>query len=357
MNTRFAHLSTLLLLTSLAGTAAAQNNAPRIGVGTAERVPIGEEVPLTGSLTSAREAEISPSGAGLVERMGVDVGDRVEAGEVLLSLDDELEQFGLEAASAATVQARAGLADVRRRLAEARQLVSKNLIPESDLLSLESQVEVSRAEVVRLEAEQKPQAARLRRHELVAPFAGVISRKLAEAGEWVEPGTAVVELIATDGLQLDFRVPQRYYPRIDADSRLLVSLEALPGRQLVARIGTVVPVNDPSARTFLLRAYLVADDVATTPGMSAHGVLQLDTGHKGVVVSRDALLRYPDGRVSVWVVQGDGESATVTERQVRTGVSFDGQVEIEGLAPGTRVVTAGNEALQEGQAVRMEPPE
>lgn len=91
--------------------------------------------------------------------------------------------------------------------------------------------------------------------------------------------------------------------------------------------------------------------------MSAHGVLQLDAGRTGVVVSRDALLRYPDGRVTVWVVEGDGDGASVTERQVKTGVVFDGRIEIEGLAAGTRVVTAGNEALQEGQAVRVLPAE
>jgi membrane fusion protein (multidrug efflux system) len=357
MKTTFACLALIVLLMSLAAVIRAQDDAPRVSIGTAEQSPIREEVPLTGSLTSPQVAQVSTSVGGLVKRIGVDVGDRVEAGTVLLDLDRELEQHTLEAARAATAQARAELADTRRRLAEARQLVAKNLVPESELLTLEAQADVGRAGVARLEAEQQRQVARLRRHELRAPFAGVISRKLAEVGEWVEPGTAVVELIATDGLRLDFRVPQRYFPRIGADTRLQVSLDAVPGLRLDARIGTVVPVNDPAARTFLLRAYLTAQDIPLTPGMSAHGVLQLDAARTGVVVSRDALLRYPDGRVTVWVVEGDGDSASVTERQVKSGVGFDGRVEIEGLAAGTRVVTAGNEALQEGQTVRVLPAE
>jgi RND family efflux transporter MFP subunit len=357
MNARLPRLAVFGFLVSLAAAAAAQNNAPRVGVGVAELASIREEVPLTGTLTSPRVADVSTAVGGLVEHMGVDVGDRVEAGDVLLTLDRELEQLTLEAARAAAAQARAELADVRRRLAEARQLVPKKLMPESEMLSLEAQVEVSLAGVARLEAERKRQAARLRRHDLVAPFAGVISRKRVEAGEWVEPGTAVVELIATEGLRLDFRVPQHYFPRIDEETRLQVRLDAVPGQRFDARIGTVVPVNDPSARTFLLRAYLDADDVPMTPGMSAHGVLQLSTERKGVVVSRDALLRYPDGRVTVWVVEGEGEGATVMEHQVKTGVGFDGRIEIQGLTAGTRVVTAGNEALQEGQEVRVVPVE
>ena len=352
MKADFPRAALLVPLISLAAAALAQTE-PRVSIGTAELAPVREEVPLTGTLTSPQVAEVSTSVGGLVERIGVDVGDRVAAGAVLLSLDPELAQLALEAARAATDRARAELADVRRRLAEARQLVAKNLMPESELLTLEAQVDVGRAEMARLDAEQQRQAARLRRHELVAPFAGVISRKLAEVGEWVEPGTAVVELTATDGLRLDFRVPQHYFPRIDADTRLQVDLDAVPGRRLDARIGTVVPVNDPAARTFLLRAHLEEEDIPLTPGMSAQGVLQLDTGRRGVVVSRDALLRYPDGRVTVWVVEGDGDRTSVTERQVRTGLGFDGLIEVEGLAPGTRVVVAGNEALQEGQTVRV----
>ncbi|UCC55261.1 MAG: efflux RND transporter periplasmic adaptor subunit [Gammaproteobacteria bacterium] len=354
MNARLARPVVLVLLMGMA-TTVAQPGTPRVSVAMAERVPIREEVPLTGTLTSPQVAEVSTSVGGLVERIDVDVGDRVEAGALLVSLDREMAELSLEAARAATAQAHAELADVRRRLADARRLVAKKSFPESELRSLEAQVNVSTAAVARFEAEQKRQAARLKRHELAAPFPGVISRKLAETGEWVEPGTAVVELIATDGLRLDFRVPQHYYPRIDGDTRLQVSLDAVPDRRLAARIGTVVPVNDPSARTFLLRAYLDAEDIALTPGMSAHGVLQLNTGRQGVVVTRDALLRYPDGRVTVWLVEGDGETATVTERQVQTGVGFEGRIEIRGLEPGVRVVMAGNEALQEGQAVRVLP--
>jgi len=182
----------------------------------------------------------------------------------------------------------------------------------------------------------------------------VISRRLTEAGEWVDPGSAVAELIATEGLRVDFSVPQQYFPRIDEDTRLEVRLAAVPERSFEARIGAVVPVSDPSARTFLLRAYLDAEGIPVTPGMSARGILRLQAVRQGVVVSRDALLRYPDGRSTVWVVQGEGPTATVSERQVQTGIGFDGKLEIRsGLEPGTRVVLTGNEALKDGQSVRV----
>ena len=69
---------------------------------------------------------------------------------------------------------------------------------------------------------------------------------------------------------------------------------------------------------------------------------------------RDALIRYPDGRTIVWVAAVEGDRYVVEERQVKTGLTFDGKVEIiEGLSSGERVVIRGNEALRQGQQVRI----
>jgi RND family efflux transporter MFP subunit len=163
-----------------------------------------------------------------------------------------------------------------------------------------------------------------------------------------------LELIADSGLRIDFQVPQAYFPRVAPGVAVQLGLDALPDRQVSARIGEVVPVNDPSARTFLVRAYPQQGGLPLAPGMSASGTLRLETGERGVVVSRDALLRHPDGRVTVWTLEGSGPEATVTERQVQTGLSFDGLVVIRsGLDFASRVVVEGNEALQEGQQVMV----
>ena len=82
--------------------------------------------------------------------------------------------------------------------------------------------------------------------------------------------------------------------------------------------------------------------------------MRIGTGRNGVVVPRDALIRYPDGRTIVWVAQGEGERRTVVGRRVETGLASERQVEVtEGLAAGMAVVVRGNEALQERQEVRV----
>jgi membrane fusion protein (multidrug efflux system) len=93
-----------------------------------------------------------------------------------------------------------------------------------------------------------------------------------------------------------------------------------------------------------------------TPGMSARAVLKLDAGRRGLTIPRDATLKFPDGRVVVWVAESGDDGPVATEKRVDIGLVFDGRVEvIEGLEAGDRVVVQGNEALQNGQRVVVLP--
>jgi multidrug efflux pump subunit AcrA (membrane-fusion protein) len=107
-----------------------------------------------------------------------------------------------------------------------------------------------------------------------------------------------------------------------------------------------------------VHATVNAGDAQMTPGMSVHGKLRLTTGRQGVVVPRDAILRYPDGRVTVWVINPSSEPPTVSEKRVTTGQSFNGLVTIRnGIKSGDVIVVRGNESLQEGQQVRIQRSE
>ena len=343
----------LLLLLVPAGPAWAQK-APKVTATTAETAPIAREVNLTGTVTSPDVARVSTAVGGQVTEVHIDSGDRVAKGEPLVSLDRELAELELQRERASVAEAEAELADARRRLEEARRLAAEENIPTSELRSREAEVRIQEAALARLQAQAAHQEERVGRHRIDAPFAGVVSRKLTAAGEWISPGDAVVELVAMDRLRLDFPAPQSYYPRIDTDTRVTVSMEALGERRLEARVGATIPVSDPEARTFTVRVYPEADDLAITPGMSANATLHLATGREGVVVPRDALIRYPDGRVTVWTVAAENGQAKASEHLVETGVSFDGRVEIRsGIKAGAQVVTRGNEALEAGQAVRV----
>ncbi len=333
---------------------AASPRLPLVVVSEASTADIIKQVPLTGTISSAKLARLSSEVSGLVETLQVEVGDYVKAGDVLLQLDDEIEALSLAATVATTRQAEAELADARRRFKDAKRLRKQNTISENEIQLREAEVRIDKAVLQRQTADMKRQQATVQRYLLRAPFSGVISERHTEIGEWIVPGKPVLTLVAIDELRADFRVPQEFFKAIDKNTGVSVSLDALAGKTYVGKIKTVVPVSDPSARTFLIHVVIQDMDIKMTPGMSVHGTLHLRTGKRGVVVSRDALFRYPDGRVTVWTVSQQKDQAVASEQRVRLGISFDGQVSIlEGINAGDVVVVQGNEALKEGQHVKI----
>ena len=350
-----AVFATVLLILAAGNAYGAADRSPLVVVSTAQTDTVIKQVPLTGTVTSARVARLSAEVDGQVEAVNVEVGDHIEAGAALLEIDREIEQLTLEALTASTRQASAELADAKRRYQDAQHLREQKNISENALRLLQSEVEVDGATLKQKQAEERRQQARVERHTLQAPFNGVISERLTEAGEWIEPGRPVLTLVAVDDLRIEFRVPQEFYSDINEQSTLRVTLDALPDREFDGVIGAVVPVSDASSRTFLIHVRVDAGDAPPTPGMSVHGMLNLSTGQRGVVIPRDAILHYPDGRITVWVVEPDSEPPIVTEKHVTTGYSFDGLITIlEGIQADDVIVVRGNESLQEGQQVRIQ---
>lgn len=322
----------------------------------AQQQPLIEEVPVTGTINPLRQALLSSEVAGLIQDVHADIGDRVQKGDLLLTLDPELSSISRDAAIAEVARVRETLADSRRRLAELQRLLGDNHVAETEVESLGSEVRERSAQLQAAQVETERLTALLRRHQVNAPFAGTVSLREVDVGEWVEPGTALFELVDTHALRADFQVPQRYFPRIQPKTRIRVTLDS--GHTLDTRVEHKIPVSRSGSRTFLLRTTFDAkraNGPELIPGMSASAVLQLTRDRQGIAVPRDAVLRYPDGRVTVWVAAPGrtwNKTTEVREQQVSTGLSFNGMIEIQsGLSAGQRVVVRGNEGLQPGQKV------
>ncbi len=327
---------------------------PPVTVVRAQGGGVSSSLPLTATVTTERSAALSPRVSGLVAAVHVDAGDRVPAGKVLLELDPALARLALQRSQAALEEAEAAHAEARRQYEETQELVERRLVPTTRLPAADAAMRMAGAAYARLRSEHQQQTETLRRHTVVAPFAGVVSRKIAEVGEWVETGTAVLELVDTQHVRIDVQVPQEHYQAVRVGTPVAVRLDAAPGDVLAGRVAMRVPVKDPEARTFLARIDVPDGHEYMTPGMSARVSFDLGASVQAVSLPRDALVRRPDGSSLVWVVQGEGPDATVTPRQVEVGRSLGGEVEIRsGVQAGARVVLRGNETLEEGQRVRV----
>jgi len=343
----------LALVVTLPSWASADNGPARpVGVETVQRAPLVQTIEVRGSVTAPRTARLSTSVAGLVQSIGVEEGDRVRAGQTIAVLDSGIGRIDLDVAAAATAEAQAALTEAQRRLSAARE-IGPGFFPADEIRGRESAVQVALATLARRQAEQARLSETLARHTIRAPFGGVVGSRQVQVGEWVAPGTAMLDLIDLDSLRLQFALPQELFGRVGTKTVLEVELDRDPGIRLPARVLAVVPVSDPATRTFTVRAVLNRP-LALTPGMSAKGVLRLASGQDGVLISRDAINRREDGRFTVWVLADS--AGAIREQEVKLGTAQGGQLVItEGLRGAERVVVRGNEALRAGQRVVVQP--
>jgi RND family efflux transporter MFP subunit len=163
-------------------------------------------------------------------------------------------------------------------------------------------------------------------------------------------------LVSIQRLRIDVQLPEDHLAQLDGLNHVQFSLGSNREETYAARIAAIVPVSDPTSRTALVRIVPQQPVEHMRPGMSARVMLQLETGRNGVVIPRDAVLRFSDGRVVVWVVGQVAGLAEVEERRVDTGRTFDGKIEIvSGLSAGEFVIVRGNESLRSGQQVNVAP--
>lgn len=333
----------------------AKKKTPKVIVVQAEQAPIIENIHLSGSVVSPNIAKLSVQVSGQVKALSVDLGKRVKAGDNILQLDDELDNLALAAAKADTEKATEALADAKRRLADAQKLSKQQAIASNQIKQLASEVRTDQADLKRIQIQQQQLEAKLRRYTITAPFDGIISQKQTAVGEWVRPGDTVVELTAMDELKIDFQVPQSVQAKLTQAADIQIQLSTFPHQTFAGVIDWILPITDTQTRTFTLRAHLKDHTISLAPGISATANLRIQQAQQGITIPRDALIRHPDGRIVVWVINQATETITVTERLVKTGLQFDGSVVIsDGLSAGESVVVKGNESLRTNMSVTIE---
>lgn len=330
--------------------------AATVVVSTVEQQAIFQQLKITGTVTSPHAAQLSAETNGLIATLFVEEGDHVQTGDKLLQLDDTLATQQLQSDKAKTIRATAELNNAKRKFKEAQEVGKQRGIAETQIRDLEAAVAISEASLAQANADEAYQQAIVDKHQLEAPFNGVIHKKLADVGEWLTPGKGVLELIATDELRLDFAVAEDYLRAINNDSASIdFSVKALGEQSYAARVQRIVPVSDPEARTFLLRATPEVAISQLAPGMSVNAVLNIPLDRTALVIPRDAAIRQPDGRLVVWTAKKEADGHSAVENVVQIGQSFNDRLEISsGLSHEALVIIRGNETLQNGQRIQFE---
>jgi membrane fusion protein (multidrug efflux system) len=296
-----------------------------------------DEVEALGT-TRAREAvEITPRISSIITAIRFREGESVDAGAVLVELDNAEER-------AALAEAEATVIDSRAQFRRAKELLASRTVSESQAQQLEATMNADEA---RLRAAQ----ARFEQSLVRAPFAGRIGLRQVSPGSLVSPGTVITTLDDLSSVRLDFTVPESFLGVLQAGLEIQARSVAFEGRDFGGTVATIDTRVDPVTRAVTIRADLPNDDGLLKPGMFLT-VRLAGQARARVVVPEAALV--PEGdRQMVYTVR-DGRS---WRTEVVVGRRLRGEVEIlEGLQVGDQVVVEGTQKVANGGRVTATDP-
>ena len=307
----------------------------------AERAAVDAAVRAVGMLAPRDEVRLSFKMGGVVERIAVDAGDRVRAGQVLAVLK------GTEV-DAAVAQAAEAVEKSRRDLERAKQLRADEVATQEQVEDLTTAYNVARSNL---------QAAQFnaRFANIVAPADGVVLQRLAEADELVAGGQPVLVVGATgEGWVVRTALADRDAVRVDLDDAATITFDAFPGRRFEGRVTRIGSSADPQTGTFEVEIEVAPGGARFVRGLVAKVELAIrgadDTPRTVVPVTAIVEADGPLGVVYVLEPAAD----VVRRREVTVGPITGGRVVVlAGLEPGEQVVTDGAAWLTDGHAVRV----
>jgi RND family efflux transporter MFP subunit len=361
--------------TSHAKPGAIAISRPQVAVSKVTREDLAEELICNAELRPYQEIDLHAKVAGYLENITVDIGDRVQAGQLLATIEvpeladdiqrakaslarNEQEVSRAEAAyeEAHLVYTRLAAVDKAQPNLIAQQeldaAVEKDRATASALAAAKAEVDVSRAEIAKLQTMQKYS-------RIVAPFSGVITRRYADPGALIQAGISsstqalpLVRLSQNDRLRLDIPVSVSYVSRINIGDPVEIHVDSC-AKSLTGTIARSTRKVDTATRTMDVEADVHNDDLKLIPGMYASVAVRLDHRERVLAVPVEAVSRQT--AATVFVVNKNNK---IEERVVSLGLETPRKLEVlSGLSENELVMIGNRTQVKPGQLVEPKPAE
>lgn len=334
------------------GQAPAAPGAPKpsltVTVTSPQKANLVQKISANGNLAAWQEAVIDAEANGLkITEVRVNVGDRVQRGDVLAVLQADSLRAELAQAEGSLAEAMASAKEAKAQAERASSLQQQGFFSDAQLSQALAAEASAVARVQSARAMVQLQNVRLSQAQVRAPDAGVISARLATVGSVVGTGTELFRLIRQGRIEWRAEVMAAEMGRIQVGAP--VQVKAASGQLLQGKVRMVAPSVDAQTRNALVYVDLPAQLGSARAGMYAQGEITLGQSQALTVPQAAVVVR--DGFSYVYTVSSDQK---VSQMKVQTGRQSGNQVEITaGLKADARVVASGGAFLNHGDRVRV----
>jgi len=345
-------------------------------------------VELVGTLAAVDQVTISSEADGKVSRILADLGDRVTAGQTLIQVDHEKQQYSLEQQKATLARALAQygaadpqhLPDVEKTpdvqkanadLIQAKQsfdrtseLYKRSLVPKqllddaaTALQSKQASYDLSlqtaknlRASIQGSEASMKLADRQLRDTDIRSPFDGYVEKRLVNLGELVKTQMPVMAVVRVDPLKVIAEIPEKMAPWIKDGQAVELHVDAYPDQTFIGKVSRISPAVNTATRAFPFEALVPNKDARLKPGTFARVHIESDKVDN-VLTLPYATMQYRYGVNRVFVVEGD----KLAVRELKVGDRLGERIEIlSGVKAGEQVAATDVDNLTDGAKVSID---
>lgn len=396
MGTRTCQIALLVALAAAAGACSKSETAearssegtPKpVAVTAVKKDSVRRTIDVVGTLTAVDQVTVSSEAEGKVRAILADLGDRVRAGQALVQLDNEKQQYTFEQQQAALARTLAqygapdpehlpeieNTPDVRRANADlvqatraydrANELFKRTLVSQQDfedaraaLQGKKAAYDVSlqnarnlRASIQASEAAMKLAARQLRDTDIRAPFDGYVEKRLVNLGELVKAQMPVMAIVKLDPLKVTAEIPEKMAPWIADGRPVELHVDAYPSRTFAGKVTRISPAVNTSTRAFPFEAVVPNSDAALKPGTFAR--VHVESGKVDDILTLPyGALQYRYGVNRVFVVN----AGRLNMRELQVGERLGDRIEVvSGVKEGEQVATTDVETLNDGALVAV----
>jgi len=321
----------------LATTENNSNQAPVIPVSIIDvkPAPMRDVILLPGTTEAWQDVQVSADTAGRIEWVGPREGERVNKGDLLVKIDVSALKAALDHAEAQFKLAE-DLYQRRRRLFE-RKIIAKEELDQS-----ETQRTLAATDYEQIKVKYEHGFPR-------SPISGVINYLYVDAGEFIDTGKPLADIVNIDRIKINVQVPELDIRFVRKGQTTPLKIDAFPEKELTGVVNFVAFKADPATKTFLVRTLIDNPAGDIRPGMIARVVFVRRLIPDALVAPLFALV--DKGGERLVFIEKDGVAHA---RTVSIGVIEDDRVQItSGLSPGDHLIVKGQTEVEDGMKVSV----
>jgi RND family efflux transporter MFP subunit len=311
-----------------------------------ELIGLVRSIPFSGSLAPVVQTTVKAKVPGEIDRLFVREGERVVQGQMLAQIETADARSRLEAQEGALEEARARLSIAEKNRENSEALLRQKFISQNAFDTTHSTYEASAASVRSAEAQLRIARKAMDDAAVRAPIAGIVSRKMVNAGEKVGIDSALFAIVDLGLMEIEAPTPASEIPSIKVGQPATFRVDGFTGRAFDGRVERINPAAEQGSRAITLYISVANRDGVLKGGMFAKGEIQVDRTSPTTVIPA-AAVRDEAGQTFVFTI----ENGKIARRAVKLGLAEpqQGMVEItQGLEEGIHVVSVRAPGLKVG---------